>query len=607
MSLSRAYSYLVPAILFSSALTFGPDAQAVEPYVAEVTATEVNVRSGPSTNYYIVTKLQAGDRVEVREEEEGWFGIIPTPGCFSLISKHYVDLDGDGSGVVNGNSVRVRAGSSRSASRYAVQVKLNEGDVVEVISEGPEGYLKIKPPKGAYIWIHGELVARVSQNRAVPERDQPSSMGEPSRTESVQTEVFKNDLGKGSVDSEPRSAMAPHSEPIESTDRVAVYTWTGEPGGKIRTTGSKQNATIARKTDPVNTLKVPSNISQSIPKSDPGLTPSAEGQAESNRSADVPPASVAQRPTGQRSTTRASQFSDDSTDQVAIIKWDDASSSAPSPATVPRNSPSVQAEPTFEALASPPINPKPLPSALVAAPAQVHSDTNTVTVIPYSGSDPRVELKLIDRQMVAELDKPIDQRQFGELMARYRGIMEADVDEASKQYAGRRIHQLEVLSIRLNAVGQMNHLVAEVVETRQSASVQRSSFIVPREQTNTAFDATGELRESMVFSSPVGPRRYRLIDPNESVPRTLCYVEVPRDSDIDVSRFLGRIVGVRSSRKFIETGNVDPISVLVASSIELVSRAGTAASPQVGTVSESYDADKPEQILTRPMVPMYEP
>ena len=40
-----------------------------------VTATQLNVRSGPSTSYSITTKLYKGDKVEILETSNGWHKI----------------------------------------------------------------------------------------------------------------------------------------------------------------------------------------------------------------------------------------------------------------------------------------------------------------------------------------------------------------------------------------------------------------------------------------------------------------------------------------------------------------------------------------------------
>src|SRR3972149_5417514 len=74
-------------------------APAVE-YVGEVTGNRVYVRSGPDVNYYPVTQLDAGARVQVGGEAYGWVQILPPAGCYSLIDKSYVDRGTADLGVV---------------------------------------------------------------------------------------------------------------------------------------------------------------------------------------------------------------------------------------------------------------------------------------------------------------------------------------------------------------------------------------------------------------------------------------------------------------------------------------------------------------------------
>jgi len=64
-----------------------------------VTGSCVNVRSGPSTDYGILTKLYAGNKVELLEEQDGWYAI------------HYDGVDG----YMSADYVREYMGSTSSA------------------------------------------------------------------------------------------------------------------------------------------------------------------------------------------------------------------------------------------------------------------------------------------------------------------------------------------------------------------------------------------------------------------------------------------------------------------------------------------------------------
>lgn len=127
------------------------------PYIAEITEDNVNIRSGPGTNYYPCGKLNTGDRVKVVASKYSWSHIVPPANTFSWISKQYVSVEPDNpdTGVVTGSAVRVYAGSDMLKPMHSttVQLELNKGDKVELMGEEMDDYYKIAPPTGAYLWV----------------------------------------------------------------------------------------------------------------------------------------------------------------------------------------------------------------------------------------------------------------------------------------------------------------------------------------------------------------------------------------------------------------------------------------------------------------------
>lgn len=123
-----------------------------------INSNDVYVRSGDSLNHYTICKLNTGDKVTVIGERGEWYEILPTPGTFSLISGDYVDRS-DSRGVVNGNNVRVRAGSLLNDNKYTVQAMLNKGAEVRILGSNPDGFLRIEPPVGAALWVARQFVS----------------------------------------------------------------------------------------------------------------------------------------------------------------------------------------------------------------------------------------------------------------------------------------------------------------------------------------------------------------------------------------------------------------------------------------------------------------
>ena len=152
----------------------GKPANAQYPFIAEVTGTNVYVRSGKSTADYPTTKLHKPDKVTVVGEEFGWAKIVPPQGSYSWIYKAYVKIDPDNPnmGIVTGENVRVWAGADGIDAKFSngFQTKMNkdadnidDDDVVELRPDQPqEGeYYKIKPPAGAYLWVSTEFLTYV--------------------------------------------------------------------------------------------------------------------------------------------------------------------------------------------------------------------------------------------------------------------------------------------------------------------------------------------------------------------------------------------------------------------------------------------------------------
>lgn len=154
---SIAFRTLFVLFLSGAPWAFGEGERAVL-HQGEVTGDNVYVRSGPSLNHYTISKLHRGDRVHVVGESGEWLEVLPPPGVFSLISGDYVDSADNKSGTVNAENVRVRAGSQLNDNKYTVQTVLTKGATVEIVERAADGFVRIKPPAGATVWVNKAYV-----------------------------------------------------------------------------------------------------------------------------------------------------------------------------------------------------------------------------------------------------------------------------------------------------------------------------------------------------------------------------------------------------------------------------------------------------------------
>jgi len=121
----------------------------------KVVSQFLNVRSGPSTAYAIVRKLNQGDVVNLLEKSAGFWRI----GTKEFVSADYISVLSSVStapaasrkGKVNNAFLNVRSGPSTA---YAQVGRLNKGDLVSIFETSREGWHRI----GANQWVLGSYI-----------------------------------------------------------------------------------------------------------------------------------------------------------------------------------------------------------------------------------------------------------------------------------------------------------------------------------------------------------------------------------------------------------------------------------------------------------------
>lgn len=116
-----------------------------------VTASSLNIRSGPGTNCAVLFTAKKNDKVDINETSNGWYKIKMTSGKEGWASSTHIlksnsndnSNESNPSGskkrvLINGLNMRSGAGTS-----YRVMTTLNKGTVVDVLSES-NGWTKVK-------------------------------------------------------------------------------------------------------------------------------------------------------------------------------------------------------------------------------------------------------------------------------------------------------------------------------------------------------------------------------------------------------------------------------------------------------------------------------
>lgn len=148
-------------------------------FVGQISAENVQVRSGPGENHYATLRVNKGSEVTVVGMKFDWLKILPPEGSYSAISKEYVKrIDGTRTGTVTASNVRVRAAGNASNLKSMVQCQLNQGDEVEILGEEDQ-YYQIKPPADAFLFVNQKFVTPVRQINYNPVAKQDRSRQQP--------------------------------------------------------------------------------------------------------------------------------------------------------------------------------------------------------------------------------------------------------------------------------------------------------------------------------------------------------------------------------------------------------------------------------------------
>lgn len=153
-----------------------------------VTASSLNIRSGPSTNYSVITTAKKGEEVTIIDSSNGWYKVKLNSGKEGWASGTYISkVDSNNQEtstnqkkvIVNGLNMRSGAGTS-----YRVICVLKEGTVVDVISES-NGWVKIKYD-GRIGYASGEYLQNIKIESS-----------QVSKTKEVNTDVLNVRSGPG--------------------------------------------------------------------------------------------------------------------------------------------------------------------------------------------------------------------------------------------------------------------------------------------------------------------------------------------------------------------------------------------------------------------------
>ncbi|WP_278548142.1 C40 family peptidase [Paraclostridium bifermentans] len=166
-----------------------------------VTASTLNIRSGPSTSNSIVGKAYKGNTVDILSSSNGWYKVKLSNGQIGWASSDYISTSGQGGGgstetpstgkgTVTASTLNIRSGPSTSNS---IVGKAYKGNTVDILSSS-NGWYKVKLSNGQVGWGSSDYISKGGESSGGSE----GSGGGSSETNNAQAIIntAKAQLGK---------------------------------------------------------------------------------------------------------------------------------------------------------------------------------------------------------------------------------------------------------------------------------------------------------------------------------------------------------------------------------------------------------------------------
>ncbi|MCK4277512.1 MAG: SH3 domain-containing protein, partial [Phycisphaerae bacterium] len=242
-------------------------------------------------------------------------------------------------------------------------------------------------------------------------------------------------------------------------------------------------------------------------------------------------------------------------------------------------------DPKLEGPTPPPTEPSTAPKApaVIPSPAPKKAPPPEVKPAPPVTEDAAAlltKIKQIEKQLRAEYDKPAPQRNFKDLLAKYRRIKVAD-DSFAKPWLDARIEFLQNAIRKRQELASAKSIIEQTEAKQELLQMHRTQLTKDAEAAAAArgYPAEGILMASELFIGGLAhPKRFLLRDPSSL--RIRAYVQ-STGGKIDLNGYAGMYVGVRGPIRYDEKLAVN---IIEAETVTVIKQHARLASPAEPTV-----------------------
>ncbi len=120
-----------------------------------VTATKLNIRVKPGTNYAVVAQSKKGEKLQIISQKAEWYEIAAPADSKVFVRSSFIE-----NGSIK-KTVHLRSGPSVAYSSFRLAEK---GEPVKVIDKSRKDWFQIAPPKGLTAWTSAKYIYLTPKN-----------------------------------------------------------------------------------------------------------------------------------------------------------------------------------------------------------------------------------------------------------------------------------------------------------------------------------------------------------------------------------------------------------------------------------------------------------
>lgn len=172
----------------------------------------------------------------------------------------------------------------------------------------------------------------------------------------------------------------------------------------------------------------------------------------------------------------------------------------------------------------------------------------------------------IAAEIAAEFAKPMQERNFNDVIQKLTPLAEQSDDSIMQLYARNRIKQLQGHMELAGAITSLREVRTTAIDEADRIARERERIRVAEATRPDDIAVRGMIKVSGIYTgSDSQPRRWRIVDPDTD--RTVAYIELPPDSPMDPVQYYGNYVGIRASSRRLMTGTVPPVPIYTVAEI----------------------------------------